>query len=79
MSDDTILDARIAVGGVATKPWRLPHVEEMLVNKRLDRDLARAAGERAADGAEPRGQNAFKVTLLQRTVERALLQIGGLA
>jgi xanthine dehydrogenase YagS FAD-binding subunit len=79
MSDDTILDARIAVGGVATKPWRLSHVEEMLVNKRLDRDLARAAGERAADGAEPRGQNAFKVTLLQRTVERALLQIGGLA
>jgi xanthine dehydrogenase YagS FAD-binding subunit len=79
MSDDTILDARIAVGGVATKPWRLQHVEEMLVNKRLDRDLARAAGERAADGAEPRGQNAFKVTLLQRTVERALLQIGGWA
>jgi xanthine dehydrogenase YagS FAD-binding subunit len=79
MSDDTILDARIAVGGVATKPWRLHHVEEMLVNNRLDRDLARAAGERAADGAEPRGQNAFKVTLLQRAVERALLQIGGVA
>jgi xanthine dehydrogenase YagS FAD-binding subunit len=78
MIDDTILDARIAIGGVATKPWRLRHVEEMLVNKRLDRDLARAAGERAADGAEPHGQNAFKVTLLQRTVERALLQIGGL-
>jgi xanthine dehydrogenase YagS FAD-binding subunit len=77
--DDTILDARIAVGGVATKPWRLRHVEEMLVDKRLDRDLARAAGERASDGAEPHGHNAFKVTLLQRTVEQALLQIGGLA
>jgi xanthine dehydrogenase YagS FAD-binding subunit len=51
----------------------------MLVNQRLDRALARAAGERAADGAEPRGQNAFKVPLLQKTVERALLQIGGLA
>jgi xanthine dehydrogenase YagS FAD-binding subunit len=79
MNGDTILDARIAVGGVATKPWRLRHVEEMLVNQRLDRGLARAAGERAADGAEPHGQNAFKAPLLQRTVERALLQIGDLA
>jgi xanthine dehydrogenase YagS FAD-binding subunit len=79
MNDDTILEARVAVGGVGTKPWRLRHVEEMLVNQRLHQALARAAGERAADGAEPRGQNAFKVTLLQRTVERALLQIGGLA
>jgi xanthine dehydrogenase YagS FAD-binding subunit len=79
MNDDTVLDARVVVGGVATKPWRLRHVEEMLVNNRLDLDLARAAGERAIDGAEPRGQNAFKVPLLQRTVERALLQIGELA
>lgn len=79
MNGDTILEARVAVGGVATKPWRLRHVEEMLVDRRLDHALARAAGERAADGAEPRGQNAFKVTLLRRTVERALLQIGGLA
>ncbi len=79
MNGDTILEARVAVGGVATKPWRLRHVEEMLVDRRLDHALARAAGERAADGAEPRGRNAFKVTLLRRTVERALLQIGGLA
>jgi xanthine dehydrogenase YagS FAD-binding subunit len=79
LNGDTILDARVAVGGVATKPWRLRHVEEMLVNQRLDRALARAAGERAADGAEPRGQNAFKIPLLQKTVERALLRIGGLA
>jgi CO/xanthine dehydrogenase FAD-binding subunit len=49
----------------------------MLVNQRLDRDLARQAGERAADGAEPRGQNAFKIPLLKKTVERALLRVGG--
>ncbi|WP_134500571.1 FAD binding domain-containing protein [Microvirga pakistanensis] len=79
LHDDVILDARVAVGGVGTKPWRLRHVEDMLVNQRLDQALARAAGECSADGAEPRGQNAFKVTLLRRTVERALLQIGGLA
>jgi len=74
---DQVLEARVAVGGVGTKPWRLRHVEDMLVNQRLDRDLARQAGERAAVGAEPRGQNAFKVPLLKKTVERALLRVGG--
>jgi len=74
---DQVLEARVAVGGVGTKPWRLRHVEDMLVNQRLDRNLARQAGERAAVGAEPRGQNAFKVPLLKKTVERALLRVGG--
>jgi xanthine dehydrogenase YagS FAD-binding subunit len=78
LDGDTVLEARIAVGGVATKPWRLVQVEEKLVGRRLDRDLIHDAAERAADGAEPRGQNAFKVSLLKRTVERALTHAGGL-
>ena len=77
LDGERILEARVAAGGVGTRPWRLPQVEAMLVGERLDRDLARRAGERAADGAEPRGQNAFKVPLLKRTVERALLRVGG--
>ncbi len=77
LDGERILEARVAAGGVGTRPWRLPQVEAMLVGERLDRDLARRAGERAADGAEPRGQNAFKVPLLRRTVERALLRVGG--
>ncbi len=79
LDGDRVIDARVAVGGVGTKPWRLRHVEEILMDRRLDRALAREAGERAADGAEPRGQNAFKVPLLKKTVERALLRVGGYA
>ncbi|HEY8381478.1 MAG TPA: xanthine dehydrogenase family protein subunit M [Microvirga sp.] len=75
---ERVLDVRVAVGGVGTRPWRLPHVEAMLIDRNLDRDLARAAGERAADGAESRGENAFKIPLLKKTVERALLRIAGL-
>ena len=73
-----VLEARLAVGGVATKPWRLRAVEDMLVNARLDRDLARAAGVRAAEGAVAHERNGFKIPLLSKTVERALLQVGGL-
>jgi len=76
---DRVLEARVVVGGVGTTPWRLRHVEDILVDQRLDRDLARRAGERAADGAEPRGPNAFKIPLLKKTVERALLRVGGFA
>jgi xanthine dehydrogenase YagS FAD-binding subunit len=75
---DQVLEARVVVGGVGTKPWRLRHVEDMLMGRRLDQDLAREAGEQAADGAVPREHNAFKVPLLKKTVERALLRVGGL-
>jgi xanthine dehydrogenase YagS FAD-binding subunit len=75
---DKVLEARVAVGGVGTKPWRLRHVEELITGQRLDRALAREAGERAADGASPHEHNAFKVPLLKKTVERALLRIAGL-
>ncbi|WP_046864308.1 FAD binding domain-containing protein [Microvirga massiliensis] len=78
LDGDHILEARIVVGGVATKPWRLRHVEDMLVDKRLDRELARSAGTLAAEGAAPRAGNAFKVPLLCKTVERALVRVGGL-
>jgi xanthine dehydrogenase YagS FAD-binding subunit len=67
-----IRQARVAVGGVATKPWRLPAVEEKLVGHRVHEELFRVAAAHAADGAQPRAQNAFKVELLRRAVERAL-------
>jgi xanthine dehydrogenase YagS FAD-binding subunit len=73
----TIRQARVAVGGVATTPWRLPRVEQALAGRPLLADVFRAAAARAAEGAEPRPHNAFKVELLPRVVERALLAIGG--
>src|SRR5205823_3460364 len=68
--------ALVAVGGVGSKPWRLPAVEHALVGHRVDDELFHAAAARAADGAEPRRHNAFKVELLKRTVERALRTVG---
>ena len=72
----TIREARVAVGGVATTPSRLHGVERALIGQRAGPDVFRAAAERAADGAEPRAKNAFKVELIKRTVERALSTIG---
>ena len=77
-ADNAVRDVRVAVGGVATTPWRLPQVEQALKGRRLDRKLCRRAGEMAADGAVTHGQNAYKVKLIQRTVTRGLEETGGL-
>lgn len=79
VADRAVRMARVAAGGVGTRPWRLPQVEACLMGKALDRAAARAASETAADGAEPRQGNGFKVVLMQHAVERALLMAGGLA
>ena len=72
-----IRDARIAAGGVGTKPWRLPDVAEALVGKQVGQGTFERAAELAANDARPLSQNAFKVTLLKRTLVRALMQVGG--
>ena len=72
LDEGVIREARVTVGGVATKPWRLRHVEAALGGQRAGPDVFREAAAHAADGAEPRAQNAFKVELLRRTVARAL-------
>ena len=79
MDGDTVRRARLAATGVATTPWRLPHVERSLTGQRLDLQAARAAAMVAAEGANPRPGNEFKVILLKRAVERAILSAGGLA
>jgi xanthine dehydrogenase YagS FAD-binding subunit len=70
-------DARIAVGGVGTKPWRLPAVENALRGLPANRNTYEAAAALAAEGAQPLAQNGFKVALVQRTITRALLSLGG--
>ena len=72
VADGRIRAARIALGGVATKPWRSLEAEQALVGQAP----SRAAFERAAAAAladpKPRRDNAFKVQLAQRTIVRAL-------
>ncbi len=73
-----IRDARVAVGGVGTKPWKLPSVCEALKGKSLNRETITAAAALAGAGAKPLKDNQFKVDLVGRTVARALLNLGGL-
>jgi xanthine dehydrogenase YagS FAD-binding subunit len=72
MSGRTIRSARIAAGGVGTKPWRLPEVEDALTGKTADPATLQAAAQQAGVGARPTSMNAFKAVLLRRTVLRAL-------
>ena len=71
-----IREARVAAGGVATVPWRLPAVERHLVGERPSGNLWAAAASHAADGARPLRHNRFKAELLKRTVERQLRIVG---
>ena len=75
---DKIRDGRLAVGGVGTKPWNLPKVREALVGQPLTAQTFAAAAKVAVDGANPLRHNAFKMDLLQRTIVRALWNLGGL-
>lgn len=73
MTGDRVDRARIALGGVATRPWRAPEAEQMLAGKRLTPDVALAAGRAAFRGARPDQHNSFKVELGARTLADALL------
>ncbi|MFI6434991.1 FAD binding domain-containing protein [Streptomyces sp. NPDC050759] len=72
-----ILDAKVAVGGVGTVPWKLPAVEQALIGERPSDRLWHKAAGHAAEGAHPLRHNGFKVELLKRTVEQQLRTVGG--
>ena len=74
-----VRDVRLAVGGVATTPWRLPEVEEALHGHVLDSGLCRHAAELATRNAVSHGKNVYKIKLIQRAIVRALEETGGLA
>jgi xanthine dehydrogenase YagS FAD-binding subunit len=65
-------DCRIALGGVATRPWRASAAEQTLIGGPLTAETARRAGEAAFADARPGRHNAFKVELGIRTVADAL-------
>ena len=68
-----IRDARIAMGGVAHKPWRATDAEVWLVGRdRGDIDDFHHASDFAVSGAKGYGDNDFKIELAKRTVVRAL-------
>lgn len=74
----TIHDVRVALGGVATKPWRARQVEEALKGKTLEPETVRRASLLAVEGAVAHGDNRYKIELAPRVVARAILKMGGM-
>ena len=72
-ADGRVTDARIALGGVATKPWRARSAEQSLIGHPLTEAAARRAGELAFANARTTTQNAFKVPLGIQTVVESLM------
>ena len=68
----TIRKARVALGGVGTKPWRSPEAEAELTNQSPTDDVFRRAADAALRDAKPQSQNGFKVELAKRCLVHAL-------
>lgn len=67
-----VRDVRLALGGVAHKPWRDKAVERMLIGKPATRENFAAAADAMLRDAQPLEHNAFKVKLARRAIIRAL-------
>lgn len=70
--DGSVVDARVALGGVAHKPWRAREVEAALIGKPFTADGVASAATLLTRDARPRKENRFKVTLARKAVVRAL-------
>jgi xanthine dehydrogenase YagS FAD-binding subunit len=69
---DTIKTARLAMGGVAHKPWRLKETERFLTGKKISKDLFLEAGGLSMKGAKGYGHNNFKLKMGAAAVAEAL-------
>lgn len=78
MDGNTVTTARIALGGVAHKPWRASQTEQMLAGQLLSRATLQQAAALAVRDAKSYGDNDFKIELAQRAIVRAVATAGGL-
>jgi xanthine dehydrogenase YagS FAD-binding subunit len=74
LDGDRVREARIALGGVATVPWRAHEAEAGLKGQPLTESTACEAARRAFAAAQPRMRNKFKMEIGQQVLVRALLQ-----
>ncbi|GAB3168917.1 FAD binding domain-containing protein [Telluribacter humicola] len=74
MEGDTIQEARIALGGVAHKPWRNPEAEALLIGKRASRENFQPVADAYVQKAKGFEHNSFKIELACRSIVRALMQ-----
>ncbi len=73
LADGRVTEARIALGGVAARPWRARAAEALLAGAAADDAAFRRAADAALTEARPSGDNAAKIELARRIVRRALL------
>jgi xanthine dehydrogenase YagS FAD-binding subunit len=74
----TVRDARVALGGVGTKPWRSREAEGELTGKPATLDTFKRAAEAAMAGARGHSDSEFKIELARRTIVRALREAGAM-
>ncbi len=72
--DGVVREARLALGGVAHKPWRVPAAEALLAGQPAHAAHFAAAADALLAGAQGQGENNFKIPLARRAVVRALEQ-----
>jgi xanthine dehydrogenase YagS FAD-binding subunit len=75
LAEDRIRSVRLALGGVAHKPWRATDAEALLVGASADDETFEAAANLAVAQAHPRRHNAFKVQLAKRLIVRTLADL----
>ncbi len=74
MDHDTITEARLAVGGVAHKPWRDPEAETLLRGQSASRDNFKRVADALLQDAKGYGHNSFKIELAKLAIVRTLSQ-----
>ncbi len=77
LDGDTIRDVRVALGGVAHKPWRATRAEEVLRGARADSDTFVRAGDAEMSAANTDDGNAFKVPMARNTIVATLRDLTG--
>jgi xanthine dehydrogenase YagS FAD-binding subunit len=73
--DGRIAHARVALGGVGTKPWRSREAEKELQDAAPDEATFRRAADAALAGAKPQSENGFKVELSKRCIVHTLKMV----
>lgn len=79
LDNGTVRSARIAIGGVAPKPWRAEAAELLIAGRKMSAEAFEEAGRAAVVGARSYRQNHFKIQMAQNAVTRALSIAGGIA
>ena len=77
VEDGTVRDVRLALGGVAHRPWRATRAEEALRGQPATEESFRAAAEAEMSQAEPLRDNAFKVPMTRNTITATLRGLAG--